>query len=527
MLKKLASFAPKRKVKKMASLPNPVLDYKAPSSLDEVPTELVSVWTPPHSSMSSSSGNGDEEECSICLDTLSTSDSVVIKGCSHGFHSKCLNDSFKRERKCPVCRKDIPVRNLSPSGCLRVESIPSVCPGFDPLSTSIQLTYVVPSGIQSPYHDNPGQSYRGTTRVAYLPDNQEGRELLARMQLAWMSGLTFRIGTSATTGRNNAIIWTTAFDHKTSLTGGPFGFPDSGYISRTHRKLSDIGLPNSALCPAKLQQALASQASSERGTLAVAARSTAPGVNGFSAWTPPAVTSTETIRYTAPRTICQANSILTPDVVETLPMASGTETCPICFEELSTELSIRIKSCSHSFHQQCIKRCFRSEAKCPVCRVQVGKLQGKCPSGTMTITPPRSDLTGGYHSQGRICPGFVPQCQALEINYNIPSGRQESYHDHPSARFGGTNRTAYLPTNEEGLRVLLRLKYAWSHGMTFAVGTSMTTGISDQVVWTSIHHKTSLHGGIHGFPDPNYISNVNGELDSLGVPDAESCFSEL
>ena len=55
----------------------------------------------------------------------------------------------------------------------------------------------------------------------------------------------------------------------------------------------------------------------------------------------------------------------------------------------------------------------------------------------------------------------------------------------------------------------------------------MTTGMTDQVIWTSIHHKTSLHGGIHGFPDPNYIFNVNGELDALGVPDAEACASEL
>ena len=55
----------------------------------------------------------------------------------------------------------------------------------------------------------------------------------------------------------------------------------------------------------------------------------------------------------------------------------------------------------------------------------------------------------------------------------------------------------------------------------------MTTGIPNQVTWTSIHHKTSLHGGIHGFPDPNYISNVNTELDNLGVPDAETCASEL
>ena len=75
-----------------------------------------------------------------------------------------------------------------------------------------------------------------------------------------------------------------------------------------------------------------------------------------------------------------------------------------------------------------------------------------------------------------------------------------------------------MPDNDEGRNLLKRLKYAFTHGLTFTIGTSLTTGQSNVVTWSSIHHKTNLRGGAHGFPDPSYISNANEELDALGVP---------
>jgi deltex-like protein len=69
--------------------------------------------------------------------------------------------------------------------------------------------------------------------------------------------------------------------------------------------------------------------------------------------------------------------------------------------------------------------------------------------------------------------------------------------------------------------LLKRLQYAFSHGLTFTVGTSLTSGLSNSVVWASIHHKTSPSGGAYGFPDVNYFANCNLELDSLGVPLAD------
>ena len=77
--------------------------------------------------------------------------------------------------------------------------------------------------------------------------------------------------------------------------------------------------------------------------------------------------------------------------------------------------------------------------------------------------------------------------------------------------------------NDEGRKLLERLKYAFSRGLTFVVGTSMPTGATNVVTWATIHHKTSPNSGPHGFPDPSYFANCNSELDNAGVPDFEEC----
>ena len=77
------------------------------------------------------------------------------------------------------------------------------------------------------------------------------------------------------------------------------------------------------------------------------------------------------------------------------------------------------------------------------------------------------------------------------------------------------------------LQVLELLKVAWDRRLTFTIGTSVTTGSPDTVVWNEIHHKTSItnHSG-HGYPDPNYLDNVMAELASQGVTPAEDSGTE-
>lgn len=55
--------------------------------------------------------------------------------------------------------------------------------------------------------------------------------------------------------------------------------------------------------------------------------------------------------------------------------------------------------------------------------------------------------------------------------------------------------------------------------MTFTIGTSVTTGQQNCVVWNGIHHKSQVSGGAtnYGYPDPTYFSRVSEELAAKGV----------
>ena len=187
------------------------------------------------------------------------------------------------------------------------------------------------------------------------------------------------------------------------------------------------------------------------------------------------------------------------------PSPSKIQSCVICLDTIQTGL--RIKDCGHVFHTHCIRGSLSHGRKCPVCRKPVGGTpEGRCPSGTLRI-----------HLTTNDCPGFT-HCKAIQLDYSIPSGKQSSYHEKPGQPFTGDTRTAYLPNNEDRRRLLHRLKFSFVHGLTFTVGMSLTSGLKDVVTWTSIHHKTSLHGGQHGFPDDTYMTRCNQTLDALGVP---------
>jgi len=181
--------------------------------------------------------------------------------------------------------------------------------------------------------------------------------------------------------------------------------------------------------------------------------------------------------------------------------------CSICLDELSTQIAIKLQKCGHKFHKLCIENALSRRNACPICRTAVGEPQGKMPSGKMTIT-----------ASTKKCQGY--SCGSIIITYRIPGGLQRTGHT-----FAGTTRRAYLPDNERGRTLLKRLEYAFMRGLTFVVGTSLTTGQQNVITWASIHHKTNRSGGVlaHGYPDANYFSNVNEELDSLGVPPAKDC----
>eukprot|EP00828_Plagiopyla_frontata_P048967 TRINITY_DN9580_c0_g1_i1.p1 TRINITY_DN9580_c0_g1~~TRINITY_DN9580_c0_g1_i1.p1 ORF type:complete len:136 (+),score=15.54 TRINITY_DN9580_c0_g1_i1:532-939(+) len=130
-----------------------------------------------------------------------------------------------------------------------------------------------------------------------------------------------------------------------------------------------------------------------------------------------------------------------------------------------------------------------------------GVMQGDQPKGTMNVQIIKQDCEG-YPGKGTIV-----------IDYNISSTVVNSVH------ISGTSRRAYLPNTQEGQEVLKLLDTGFKRKLIFTIGTSVTTGRQNQVVWNGIHHKTSMTGGSsnYGYPDKTYLSRVKEELAAKGV----------
>lgn len=157
----------------------------------------------------------------------------------------------------------------------------------------------------------------------------------------------------------------------------------------------------------------------------------------------------------------------------------------------------------------CLGPSENSSSACPLCLSNLQEQQGTMPSGTMAISRlPQVTCVG--HAPGTI-----------GIDYNMEGGIQKDYHQNPGCSFSGTFRTAYVPDNDEGRDLLKRLKWAFSHGLTFTVGTSLTTKRHNVITWASIPHKSTTSRGRFGFPDRFYFATCNRELDSLQVPSAK------
>ncbi|XP_059828992.1 probable E3 ubiquitin-protein ligase DTX2 isoform X2 [Hypanus sabinus] len=205
------------------------------------------------------------------------------------------------------------------------------------------------------------------------------------------------------------------------------------------------------------------------------------------------------------------------------------EDCIICMEKLNalsgydgmssarafkSDAIGKFGRCGHVFHLLCMMAMYENGNKdgslqCPSCKTIYGEKTGTQPKGRMDIYLLPQSL-----------PGY-PDTGSIQIVYNIPHGIQGPEHPNPGKPYTarGFPRHCYLPYNEKGRQVLELLKVAWNRRLIFTVGTSSTTGETDTVVWNEIHHKTEKGSNVsgHGFPDPNYLDNVLGELAAQGV----------
>jgi hypothetical protein len=160
------------------------------------------------------------DDCAICLDSIANE--KKLDKCGHSFCRTCIDDYFQKVKKvCPVCNLSYGVSNGNqPNGTMTWRYLSNLLPGFETTSTrTIEIAYNIPSGVQDARHPKPGVPFHGATRVAYLPDTNQGQHVLNLFKKAFDHKLIFTVGQSRTTGMDNTVTWND-IHHKTQMTGG-------------------------------------------------------------------------------------------------------------------------------------------------------------------------------------------------------------------------------------------------------------------------------------------------------------------
>lgn len=185
-----------------------------------------------------------EETCSICLEQMVKSKMKTLEKCKHSFCSDCLKRAFEIKPVCPTCGVIYgALKGTQPKGgSMKITYDELPLPGYEKYGTII-IQYIIPDGVQGDEHPNPGKPYQGAVRTAYLPDCTEGKKVLNLLKQAFDQRLTFTVGCSSTTGRNNVVTWND-IHHKTSYFGGPtaYGYPDPYYLKRVQEELKVKGI---------------------------------------------------------------------------------------------------------------------------------------------------------------------------------------------------------------------------------------------------------------------------------------------
>ncbi|XP_064822212.1 E3 ubiquitin-protein ligase DTX3L-like isoform X2 [Oncorhynchus masou masou] len=187
-------------------------------------------------------GGPEDGNCSICMDRFINKRKL---SCSHEFCTDCLRKAVEFSGpRCPLCNDVFgKVEGDQPEGTMNVKHESYRCiPGYRG-SGMIVISYNIPSGKQTKKHSNPGKGFIGAHRIAYLPDNQEGNEVLKLLERAFNQKLIFTVGTSRTTGTDDCVTWND-IHHKTNIDGGAqvFGYPDPDYLSRVKSELKAKGI---------------------------------------------------------------------------------------------------------------------------------------------------------------------------------------------------------------------------------------------------------------------------------------------
>ena len=199
-------------------------------------------------------------------------DSVFkTKECNHQFHIECakqiiLNQPSDKYFECPVCKniQGVKMGNQPDNGEMSITKENFDLPGykkswslrkdnsngntqyistFEPCQGTIVVQYKFKDGIQNDLHPNPGSAFHAHSfpRKAYFPATPEGIKIVGMLRLAFDRKLVFTIGASATTGRDNVIVWN-GIHHKTKIADAAYGYPDPQYLQRVKEELRCFGI---------------------------------------------------------------------------------------------------------------------------------------------------------------------------------------------------------------------------------------------------------------------------------------------
>lgn len=181
------------------------------------------------------------KDCEICDDAINESSSKWKRlRCGHELCNQCYKQIETTRTtmggiqhtftKCPLCGQTSGIEvGTCPDGQMTVSIMETPCAGYEKYQT-IRIQYSVQcSGCQ-------------LNRTAFLPDNDEGNELLRLLRIAWDRRICFNIGKSATTGDENVLTWN--IRHKTAQNYGVTsdGFPDATFMQRCKSELGSFGI---------------------------------------------------------------------------------------------------------------------------------------------------------------------------------------------------------------------------------------------------------------------------------------------
>nr|XP_029717387.1 protein deltex [Aedes albopictus] len=191
------------------------------------------------------------QPCPMCMEELRHNNhnpTVSLSRCQHLMHLNCLNELILGQQKgnqkslyieCPICMSVYGEKiGDQPPGTMSWIVIPRSLPGHEGQNT-IQITYNIASGIQAKEHPHPGRAFFavGFPRTCFLPDGLLGRKILRYLKIAFDRRLLFSIGRSATTGREDVVLWNSV-EHKTQYSM----FPDPQYLQRCMQQLVHLGV---------------------------------------------------------------------------------------------------------------------------------------------------------------------------------------------------------------------------------------------------------------------------------------------